>query len=121
MVIHQKILKSAGAISKNYLAKENIFTEGESAQYYFQIVSGSVKMNNYDASGKEHIQNHLEAGECLGESFLFIDHQYPMNAVAINSCEVLSLKKKLFISLMQKNPKMCFEINKNLSKKLHSK
>ena len=76
-------------------------------------------MNKYDESGKEHIQNHLEAGECLGESFLFIDNQYPMNAVAINSCEVLSLKKSLFISLMQENPKMCFEINKNLSKKLY--
>jgi len=62
MVIHQKILESAGAISKNYLASENIFTEGESAQYYFQIVSGSVKMNNYDESGKEYIQNRMEAG-----------------------------------------------------------
>ena len=121
MVIHQKILKSAGAISKKYQAKENIFTEGESAQYYFQIVSGSVKMNNYDESGKEYIQNLLEAGECLGESFLFTNHQYPMNAVAINSCEVLSLKKTLFINLMQQNPKMCFEINKNLSKKLYFK
>lgn len=121
MVIHQKILESAGAISNNYLASENIFTERESAQYYFQIVSGSVKMNNYDESGKEYIQNRLEAGECLGESFLFIDHQYPMNAVAINSCEVLNLKKSLFISLLQQNLKMCFEINKNLSKKLHFK
>lgn len=93
MVIHQKILKSAGAISKKYQARENIFTKGDSAQYYFQIVSGNVKMNNYDESGKEYIQNLLEAGECLGESFLFTNHQYPMNAVAINSCEVLSLKK----------------------------
>ncbi|SIQ07318.1 cyclic nucleotide-binding domain-containing protein [Chryseobacterium indoltheticum] len=56
MVIHQQILKSAGAIIKKYQPKEKIFTKGDSAQYYFQIVSGSVKMNNYDESGREYIQ-----------------------------------------------------------------
>lgn len=116
MVIHQQILKSAGAIIKKYQPKDKIFTKGDSAQYYFQIVSGSVKMNNYDESGREYIQNFLKDGECFGESLLFIDHKYSMNAIAITFCEVLILKKNLFFNLIQQNPKLCFEMNKWLSK-----
>lgn len=121
MVISQKILESAGAITKNFNPSENIFTEGESAHYYFQIVSGNVKMNNYDETGKESIQNLLEDGDCIGESLLFVDRTYPMNAIAITSCEVLSLRKEHFINLLQENPKLCFDMNKWLSQKLYFK
>ncbi|MGI9651522.1 Crp/Fnr family transcriptional regulator [Chryseobacterium sp. RLHN22] len=121
MVISQKILESAGAVTKNFGPSENIFTEGESANYYFQIVSGTVKMNNYDESGKESIQTLLKDGDCIGESLLFTDRKYPMNAVTLNPCEVLSLKKEKFLSLLVENPKLCFDMNKWLSENLYFK
>lgn len=121
MVISQKILESAGAVTKNFNPSENIFTEGESPNYYYQIVYGNVKMNNYDETGKESIQHLLEDGDCIGESLLFVDRKYPMNAVAITSCEILSLKKEQFLDLLKENPKLCFDMNKWLSQKLYFK
>ncbi|MCX8524884.1 Crp/Fnr family transcriptional regulator [Chryseobacterium formosus] len=121
MVISHKILENAGAVTKNYTSSENIFTAGESANHYFQIVYGNVKMNNYDESGKESIQHLLEKGDCIGESLLFINRSYPMNAVALNSCEILSLTKEKFLDLLKENPKICFEMNKSLSEKLYFK
>ena len=121
MVIHQQILEYAGAVIRNYIPSETIFTQGESANYYFQIVSGNVKMNNYDEAGKESIQHLLQEGDCIGESLLFMDKSYPMNAVALNSCEVLSLTKQKFIALLEEKPKVCFEMNKVLSQKLYFK
>lgn len=121
MVISQKILESAGAVTKNFSPSENIFTEGDSANYYFQIITGNVKMNNYDESGKESIQTLLKEGDCIGESLLFMDKKYPMNAIALNQCEVLSLKKEKFLSLLTENPKLCFDMNKWLSQNLYFK
>jgi CRP-like cAMP-binding protein len=121
MVISQKILETAGAVTKNFSPSENIFIEGESANYYFQIVSGRVKMNNYDEFGKETIQHLLKEGECVGESLLFMDKKYPMNAVALNPCEILSLRKEKFLLLLEENPKLCFDMNKWLSQNLYFK
>lgn len=121
MVINNKILENAGAVTKKYTSSEKIFTAGESANHYFQIVYGNVKMNNYDESGKESIQHLLEKGDCIGESLLFIDRSYPMNAIALNYCEVLSLTKEKFFVLLEENPKVCFEMNKSLSEKLYFK
>ncbi|WP_435525153.1 Crp/Fnr family transcriptional regulator [Chryseobacterium indoltheticum] len=121
MVINQKILENAGAVTKNYTFSETIFREGESANYYFQIVSGNVKMNNYDESGKESIQHLLQEGDCIGESLLFINRSYPANAIALNTCEILSLRKEKFLNLLEENPRICFEMNKSLSEKLYFK
>ncbi|MGO4710925.1 Crp/Fnr family transcriptional regulator [Chryseobacterium sp. 2TAF14] len=121
MVINQKILENAGAVTKTYSPSENIFKEGESPNYYFQIISGNVKMNNYDESGKESIQHLLEKGDCIGESLLFMNRSYPMNAIALTACEVLSLTKQKFLSLLEENPKICFEMNRSLSEKLYFK
>lgn len=121
MVISQKILESAGAVTKNFNPSENIFSEGESAHNYYQIVTGNVKMNNYYELGKESIQHLLEDGDCIGESLLFVDRKYPMNAIAITSCEVLSLRKELFFRLLKEHPKLSFDMNKWLSQKLYFK
>jgi len=121
MLINQKFLESAGAVRRNYQPSEIIFTEGEKPRYFYQIIYGSVKTNNYDESGKESIQNLLEEGDCFGETLLFMNRCYPMNAVALTDCEILSLKKEKFIELVKNHPKLSFEINKSLSQKLYFK
>ncbi len=121
MVISPKILESAGAVRKSYQPSEIIFNEGESPKYFYQIIYGSVKTNNYDESGKESIQNLLEEGDCFGETLLFLNRCYPMNAVTLTDCEILSLKKEKFIELVKSHPKFSFEINKCLSQKLYFK
>ncbi|MGL6125627.1 cyclic nucleotide-binding domain-containing protein, partial [Chryseobacterium artocarpi] len=59
MNIDVEILYSFGGETVMYKPKDFIFKEGENSQYYFQIISGKVKLNTYTESGKEFIHNIL--------------------------------------------------------------
>lgn len=121
MVIDENILFSAGAEIRDYKPTENIFSEGDAPHYYYQIITGEVKLNNYNEEGKEFIQNFLSVGQSCGESILFIDKPYPMNAEAVTDCSVLRLHKSAFFNLLNKSPKLCMEVSSFLSQRLYYK
>lgn len=121
MVIDENILHSAGAKIRDYKPSENIFKEGDSPVYYYQIITGEVKLNNYNEEGKEFIQNILSEGQSCGEAILFMDHPYPMNAEAITECSILRLHKSIFFSLLSKSSKLCMEVSSFLSQRLYYK
>ncbi|WP_185155116.1 Crp/Fnr family transcriptional regulator [Chryseobacterium sp. c4a] len=121
MVIDENILFSAGAEIRNYKPTENIFSEGDTPHYYYQIITGEVKLNNYNEEGKEFIQNFLSEGQSCGESILFIDKPYPMNAEAITDCSILRLHKSAFFKLLHQSPKLCMEVSSFLSQRLYYK
>jgi CRP-like cAMP-binding protein len=121
MVIQEDILYSVGASIKIYEPSEVIFNEGDIANYYYQIISGEVKQNNYNDEGKETIQIILQDGQSIGESLLFMDKPYPFNAVAIKKCEILRLPKYIFLDLLKLYPEICLDMNKLLSQRLYFK
>ncbi|MDR6922539.1 MULTISPECIES: Crp/Fnr family transcriptional regulator [Chryseobacterium] len=121
MVIDENILHSAGAEIRQYKPSELLFCEGDSPNYYYQIIQGQVKLNNYNEEGKEFIQNILSDGQSCGESILFIDKPYPMNAEALTECVVLRLPKSAFLSLLDQSPKLYMDISRFLSQRLYYK
>ncbi|GAA5087887.1 Crp/Fnr family transcriptional regulator [Chryseobacterium ginsengisoli] len=121
MVIKEEILHSVGASIKNYRTSETIFNEGDLPNYYYQIITGEVKLNNYNDEGKETIQTLLEDGQSIGESLLFIDKLYPMNAIAITNCKILKLPKHIFLDLLKLYPEICLNMNRILSQRLYFK
>lgn len=121
MVINENILHSAGASIINYGPSEYIFKEGDVPGYYYQIIKGEVKLNNYSEDGKEFIQNILSDGESCGESILFIERPYPVNAETITKCSVLKLSKSIFFDLLNQKPKLYGEISSFLSQRLYYK
>lgn len=121
MVIKEEILQSVGAITRRYRPAEIIFSEGDIPNYYYQIVTGDVKLNNYNDEGKEIIQTLLEDGQSIGESLLFMDKPYPINAVALTSCTILRVPKTVFFDLLKLYPEICLDMNKLLSQRLYFK
>lgn len=121
MVIDENILYSVGAEIRTYKPSEYLFEEGECPNYYYQIITGEVKLNNYNEEGKEFIQNILSSGQSCGESVLFIDRPYPMNAEALTECSVIRLYKDVFLELLDKSPKLYREISSFLSQRLYYK
>ncbi|WP_294245724.1 Crp/Fnr family transcriptional regulator [uncultured Chryseobacterium sp.] len=121
MVIKEEILYSVGAITRKYKPSEIIFSEGDVPNFYYQIINGDVKLNNYNDDGKEIIQTLLEDGQSIGESLLFMDKLYPMNAIALSHCSVLRLPKKVFLDLMKLYPDICLDMNRVLSQRLYFK
>ncbi len=100
MSIKTKLLHSVGATEEHYLAGDYIFSESGAPQFYYQIAEGNVKLNNYSEDGKELIQNILAPGSCFGESMLFLQKPYPVNAVALTDCRVLKVSRDKFLALL---------------------
>ena len=120
MVIDERILLSKGAISEDYNIADLIFTEGDVLKYYYQILEGTVKLNNYTDNGKETLQHIVEKGNSIGEYLLFLENApSPINAIALTSCRILRLPKISFFNLLNQHPEICFEINQNISQKLY--
>ncbi len=121
MVIDENILYSAGAEIRHYKPSEYLFNEGEPPIYYYQIIQGEVKLNNYNEEGKEFIQNILSEGQSCGESILFINKPYPMNAQTLTKCTILRLHKSAFFNLLSSSVELCMEISAFLSQRLYYK
>lgn len=105
-MISEEYLNSYGAEKKIYKSGDVIFHEYENPIYYFQIGKGSVKLNNYNENGKEFIQNILYAGKSIAETLLFINENYPVNAVATEDSEIFRLKKESFLMLIKDKPEL---------------
>ncbi|UQB69387.1 Crp/Fnr family transcriptional regulator [Epilithonimonas zeae] len=119
MVIEELILESLGADTEHHAAGNTIFSEGSTPNYYFQIVEGEVKLNNYSEDGKETIQDILGKGQSFGESMLFTDNSYPVNAIALSSCKILKLPKQKFLELLEKHPENYLDTIKSISNSMY--
>ena len=89
MNIDEKILHSFGGENVIYKAHEFIFKEGDHSQYYFQIISGKVKLNTFTENGKEFIHNILGKNQSFGDPLLFIEKLYPTNAISLQTTEII--------------------------------
>jgi CRP/FNR family transcriptional regulator, cyclic AMP receptor protein len=118
MVISEKFLYSAGAEIKKYNTGEFIFQEGEAPFYYYQVMKGKIKLSN-NKKGKEFIQNILSEGQSLGDSLLFMDKAYPMDAVALEPCLVFRLCRNNFFSMLNTYPQLYNAVCKALSDRLY--
>lgn len=120
-MIDPELLIAFDAQQKEFDKNEVIFSENDRARYYFQIVSGMVKMNNFNDDGKEFIQGVFYKTQSFGEPPLFVDIKYPANAVTLSHCKILMLPKKQLLQLLYEHPDVHLEITKNLAKRLHYK
>lgn len=119
MNIDANVLYSFGAEDKSYKKGEMIFEEGDHALYYFQVLEGKVKLNNYNEEGKEFIHNILGKNQSFGDSLLFLDKFYPMNAVALSQTDVIRLPKNSFLEMLDQNHEICLSMNACLSQRLY--
>ncbi len=120
-MINEQLLLKYGARLKEYSKSEIIFSENENARYYYQIVHGAVKMNNYNDDGKEFIQGLFYKSQSFGEPPLFIDVRYPANAETLSDSSILVLTKESLINLLYENPEVHLEITTALANRLYYK
>lgn len=119
MNIDQEILYSFGGEKVIYKAKEFIFKEGDYSQYYFQIISGKVKLNTFTENGKEFIHNILGKNQSFGDPLLFIEKVYPTNAISLQITEIIRMPKYNFMQMLKSNPDISLDMNMCLSQRLY--
>lgn len=120
-MINKELLEQYGAVEKHFKKLDVIFEANSSAHYYYQIISGEVKMNNYNEEGKEFIQGFFKPGESFGEPPLFVNRLYPANAIATEDSVILTIQKELFKKFLLEHPAESISIIENLAQRLHYK
>lgn len=121
MPINKNHLYEMGAVLEKYNAGDYIFRENGTPQFYYQILTGEIKLNNYHSDGKEFIPNILSTDDSIGESLLFTEKAYPMNARALTECSLLKLSKTSFYKLLELQPQLYLMLCKALSERLYKK
>ncbi|EJG00620.1 MULTISPECIES: Crp/Fnr family transcriptional regulator [Flavobacterium] len=120
-MITVELLEKYGVIKKSFDKNDIIFEEGNLPLHYYQIISGEVKMSNYNDDGREFIQGIFYNGQSFGEPPLFLNQKYPANAIAVENTEIFILPKENFMKLLEYNPKVSIKIIENLAQRLYYK
>jgi CRP/FNR family transcriptional regulator, cyclic AMP receptor protein len=110
-----------GAVYKKLEPEEFIFREGSECQFFYQLVSGSVRWSNINDDGREFIQYIVEPGECFGELPLFDGLPYAASAIADKESVVIRLHKASFSKIIKENPEMYSRFLSLLSERLRFK
>jgi CRP-like cAMP-binding protein len=121
MQIDLDLLYSWGAVAKKYKKNETIFDEDEVANFYYQILEGSVRLFNSNDEGKEFTQGIFCKGDGFGEPPLFINETYPSKAVTILDSTIIKLAKDKFFKILDEYPSIQKYFLVLLAQKIHSK
>jgi len=111
MMIPKELLLEKKAYFFEAQKDDYIFSEDEPASFYFQVISGTVKMSSYSENGQEFIQGIFKSGQSFGEPAIFGDFPYPNNAIATENSEIARLPKDVFYELLQEH----FEIHQKFT------
>lgn len=115
------ILISFGAVFREYEKGEILFLEGDKANTYYQVVSGSVKMFNTNDDGKEFTQGYFSNGQSFGEPPLFIDEKYPASAMAFQHSEVIKLSREKFLTILEEFPQIQKRFLELMARRIYNK
>lgn len=120
-MIKEELLKKYGAVYKQLEKGQLLFYEGDTPVFYYQIVDGTIKMNNYNEEGQETIQGIFTANQSFGEPAILGDFPFPANAEALDNSTLICLEKHQFYQLLQEQPEISIELLQILSRRLRFK
>ncbi len=121
MQINTDILIAWGAVSKKYKKNEIIFLEGDSPRYYFQVISGKVKMYNTSNDTKELTQGIFTDGESFAEPPIFLEETYPASAITVTETVIMRILKDRFLKLLDEYPELQRKFLKLFSQRIYIK
>lgn len=98
-MLELELLKSSGAFEKNYSKGSSLFNEGDTADYFFHLIKGSVKLSKRELTERELIFSVLNSGDEIAAFMLFNKKPYWFSALALTNCTVLVMEKKQFVQL----------------------
>lgn len=120
---HRTFLRSiaARASTCSYKHGEVVFKEGDQADAFYLVRSGSMKVSKRSGpAGKEVVVNHLPVGRYFGEIAL-LDPEKPTRTATVTATkqsEAIRIKKKDFRTILERYPDFERQLKENMQKYL---
>lgn len=120
-MIDLKILEKYKANKVSFKKGEIIFSENEKAIFYYQIITGKVKMCYYSKDGNEVLLGIFSDNDSFGEPAIFGGFAYPANAEAIEDTILYELHYDNLKELLKNNFEVHLQVTALLSQRLKYK
>lgn len=105
--IHQLIRASRQV---TYVKKTTLFQQGDSADMFFLILSGWVKVFRVTASGEEAVIGVFTEGETIAENAMFMGGQYPACATTVTDTRIVKIDGQALRNMIRSNPDVAFAL-----------
>jgi CRP-like cAMP-binding protein len=106
------------ARERRLVAAETVFWEGDTADWFYLVAEGRVKVTKLASSGKEIILAFFGPGEMFGEVAVFENRPYPASAQAISETSLVGIQKSTFLDFLLHHPEVSLKIMGILSGRL---
>jgi CRP-like cAMP-binding protein len=103
---------------KSVAAGAMIFHKGDPGDYLFAVCSGTVKISNRFADGRDTVFNVIHPGEVFGELAVLDGGQRAADAQAITECELMMIERRDFIPMVESEPALALKVIAQLCMKL---
>jgi len=120
-MIQEDILVRYGAVTKELEKGETLFQEGEIPVFYYQVLTGEVRLVNYNDKGKAMIQGIFNEGEGFAAPAIIGNYAACSGAEATQPTTLICLEKQRFRQMLSENSDISLMLLEYLSKRLQFK
>ena len=121
MMVPEELLQNKGASVEHLTSGDVIYQIGAQPTYYYQLVSGRVRIVNFTEEGREVLHKLVEPGECFGELSLFDKRPHKTFGIADTQISFLKLGMSSFFALIQEYPDLHLKFTKTIAQQLRFK
>ena len=101
---------------------ETLFEFGQSAERFYLVVSGQIKLFRVSEEGNEKIIEIIGPGKLFAEAVMFMQHgRYPVSAAALQASELYGFDNRMFFSMLRESNELCIKLLADLSMRLHAR
>lgn len=95
-----------------------LFREGDPSHGFYIVQSGAINVHRVNASGKEQVIRVFRAGDSFAEGTLATAEGYPADARAVETSQVLLVRKSGILQLLRHQPDLALRMLASMSSHL---
>lgn len=115
--LDEAALESAAdaCVTKRLHKGETLFHEGSPSQGFYIVQSGTICLSRLSQEGKEQVISIFKPFSCFAEATLSALENYPANASAVESSQVILVRKDRFREIIKENPDLALTMLSSMS------
>lgn len=87
-----------------YKQDDIVCQQGDPADFVFCVAKGAVKLTTSVRNGQDIVVDVFHPGTCFAEALLFRADDYPVSAIALSPCTVISISKAAVEQELRREP-----------------
>lgn len=99
-----------------------LFWQGEPAQYFYFVITGSVKLYRLPPDGSEKIIEVISANQSFAEAIMFMNtKKYVVSAQAIQPTQLFCFRNQDYLNLIKSDSELAVAVLGTMSMRLHKR